>query len=108
MSPDEVKALRKALGCSARDLGAALGVPSETILAWEKGELFPTKAYVDKLVALREKGPSAFPRKNKRDRSPMELLADPEIWALFRKILADPALRAEVMKLAAKVPDPEP
>ncbi len=107
MSPDEVKALRKELGCSARDLGAALDVPTETILAWEKGELFPTKQYVDKLAALRAKGPSAFPKKGQKAKSPMELLADPELWSLFRKILTNAELRKEVLKLAAKVPDPE-
>jgi transcriptional regulator with XRE-family HTH domain len=106
MSPGDVKAIRKALGCSARDLGAALDVPSETILAWERGDLFPTKAHVERLNALREKGPAAFKGKG-RERSPLQLLADPEIWSLFRKLLANRELRAEVLKLAAKVPDPD-
>jgi len=107
MAPEEVKALRKALGCSARDLGAALEVPAETILAWEKGELFPTKQYVEKLEALRAQGPGAVGKRRKADRSPIELLEDPEVWSLFRKLLTNRDLRAEVLKLAAKFPDPE-
>lgn len=106
MSPGEVKAIRKALGCSARDLGAALGVPSETVLAWERGDLFPTKAHVEKLRALEEQGAAAI-RGRGRDTTPLELLADPEIWSLFRKLLSNRELRVEVLKLAAKVPEPD-
>ena len=46
------------------------------MLAWEKGELFPTKQYIDKMEALRAKGPGAIPRKSKGD-NPVKALADP-------------------------------
>jgi DNA-binding XRE family transcriptional regulator len=106
VSPEEVKALRKELGCSSRDLAEAVGVDQKTFLAWEAGSLFPTKKYVDRLSAIREKGPSAVPKRAKRSASPMRVLADPDMWTLVRKVLAHEKLRVEVMKLAASYPDP--
>ena len=45
MTPDELKALRKELSCTAKELAAALGIEQATVLAWEKGDLFPTKQF---------------------------------------------------------------
>ena len=59
MTPDDIKALRKELSCTAKELAQALGIDQATVLAWEKGDLFPTKPFVDKMNALRAKGPSA-------------------------------------------------
>mgnify|MGYP002140346735 CR=1 FL=1 len=56
MTPEEIKALRQELGCTARELSAALGIEQETVLAWEKAELFPTKRLVGKMEELRKLG----------------------------------------------------
>jgi len=105
MTPEDIKALRKDLACTAKELAAALGVEQATVLAWEKAELFPTKAYVDRMNDLRAKGPSAIPKKAKGV-DPMKALADPQVWELLRKIAAHKKLRDEVAKLAEKYPDP--
>ena len=105
MTPDDIKALRKDLACTAKELAAALGTDQATVLAWEKGDLFPTKAYVDKMEGLRAKGPAAIPKKAK-GASPMVVLADPALWELVRKLVANKKLRDEVTKLAAAYPDP--
>ncbi len=106
MTPDELKAARKDLGCTAKELAQALGLEQKTLLAWEKGELFPTKQYIDKIEELRKKGPSAIPKKAK-GKGPMEVLSDPTTWELFRKLLAHKKLRDEALKLAASYTDPE-
>ena len=105
MSPDEIKVLRKELVCTAKELAHALGLEQATVLAWEKGDLFPTKAFVDKMEALRSRGPAAIPKKAK-GADPMKVLADPTLWELIRKIVAHKKLRDEVVKLAAPYADP--
>ena len=105
MSPDEVKQARVTLRCTARELAAALELPSATISAWERGDAFPTKQYVEKIQAFVAEGPSAIPRKAKGE-DPLDALRDPEVWELLRKLLAHPKLRAEVAKIAAKYDDP--
>jgi transcriptional regulator with XRE-family HTH domain len=105
VTPDELKALRKDLACTAKELAVALQLEQSTVLAWEKGELFPTKPFIDKMEALRAKGPGAIPRKSK-GADPMQSLRDPNVWELFRKILAHKKLRDEVTKLAAAYKDP--
>jgi DNA-binding transcriptional regulator YiaG len=105
VTPDELKALRKDLACTAKELAAAIGLEQSTVMAWEKGELFPTKPYIDKMNALRAKGPGAIPKKSKGG-DPMQQLRDPLVWELLRKIAAHKKLRDEVAKLAAGYPDP--
>jgi transcriptional regulator with XRE-family HTH domain len=102
----EVKALRGDLGCTAKELAAVLGLDQATVLAWEKDELFPTKAFVDRMNELRAKGPGAVPRKAKAGADPVAALADPLVWELLRKIAAHKKLRDDVAKLAAAYPDP--
>ena len=53
MTPEEIKALRQELSCTARELAGALDLEQDTVLAWEKGEQFPTKRYVDSMEDLR-------------------------------------------------------
>jgi DNA-binding XRE family transcriptional regulator len=106
MSPDEIKAVRKDLACTAKELALALDLDQATVLAWEKGDLFPTKQYIDKMLALRARGPGSIPRKAKGQTSPMQTMTDPQAWTLFRKLLAHKRLRDEVTKLAEKYPDP--
>lgn len=104
MTSEEIKALRKDLGCSARELAAAVGVDQATVLAWETGERFPTKQWVTRMTALRSQG--------RRDATvasgvdAMKALADPHVWELLRKLAAHPAFRREVAKLAERYRDP--
>ena len=107
LSPEEIKALRTALSCSTRELGDALGVDQKTILEWEAGNLFPTKKYVDRMLALKEKGPGAVPKKARGAAPPpLRVLADPALWELVRKLVAHKKLRDEVIKLASSYADP--
>jgi transcriptional regulator with XRE-family HTH domain len=105
VTPEEIKALRKELACTAKDLAAALDLDQATVLAWEAAELFPTKQYVDKMEAIRAKGPSAIPKKS-RGPSPMAAMTDPKLWEIFRKLAAHKKLRDDVAKMADKYPDP--
>lgn len=105
MTPEEIKAVRKDLSCTAKELALALDLEQATVLAWEKGDLFPTKHYIDKMNALRAKGPGAIPRKAK-GANPVQAMTDPHVWELFRKLLGNKKLRDEVTKLAEKYPDP--
>lgn len=110
MEADQIKALRQELGCTAKELAAALGIEHETVLAWEQGEQFPTKRFVGMMEELRRKGPSAIPKAPKRRRaapaSPMQALADPELWRLVRKLCAHAELRAAAQRLAEAYSDP--
>jgi transcriptional regulator with XRE-family HTH domain len=106
VSPEEIKALRKDLACTAKELAQAIGIEQATVLAWEKGELFPTKQFVDKMSQLRSKGPASIPKKARGD-APMKVLADPSFWEVVRKVAAHKKLRDEVVKLAAAYPDPK-
>ncbi len=104
MTPEEIKQARLSLKCTAKELALALDVEPSTVTAWERGEMFPTKQYVDKIRAFVAGGPSSIPRKAK-GADPMQALADPDVWALIRKLLIHPKLRAEVAKHAAKYDD---
>lgn len=104
MNADEVKQARKVLKCTTKELAAALGVEASLVSAWELGEQFPTKSSVDALRALLAGGPASVPRKAK-GADPVEALHDPDVWALVRKILVHPKLRAEVAKIADKYDD---
>jgi transcriptional regulator with XRE-family HTH domain len=105
MSPEEIKDARAKLKCTAKELAIALELEPATVMAWERGEMFPTKQYVDKIKGFVEKGPTSIPRKAKGG-DPFEGLRDPDMWTLVRKLLAHPKLRAEVQKLADKYDDP--
>ncbi|MEO7109655.1 MAG: helix-turn-helix transcriptional regulator [Polyangiaceae bacterium] len=105
MTPDELKTLRKELSCTAKELAGALGIEQSTVLAWEKGELFPTKAFVDKMAMLRLKGASSIPKKSKGG-DPIKTLTDPEFWRLVRKLAAHKKLRDEATKLSESYADP--
>jgi len=107
VTPEDIRALRKELSCTAKELAAALGIGQATVLAWESAELFPTKAFIDRMEALRAKGPAAIPRKTRgAPADPMKTLCDPLVWELLRKIAAHKKLRDEVARLAQPYPDP--
>jgi transcriptional regulator with XRE-family HTH domain len=106
VTPDDIKLLRKDLSCTAKELAAALGTTQAIVLAWEKAELFPTKAHVDRMNDLRAKGPASIPRKAKAGQGAIKALGDPQVWELLRKIAAHKKLRDDVVKLAERYPDP--
>jgi transcriptional regulator with XRE-family HTH domain len=106
VTPDDIKALRKELSCTAKELAATIGVDQATVLAWEKADSFPTKAYVARMGEIRAKGPAGIVRKAKAGADPVKALADPQVWELLRKIAAHKKLRDEVAKLAETYPDP--
>jgi transcriptional regulator with XRE-family HTH domain len=106
VTPEQIKDLRKELSCTAKELAGALALEQATVLAWEKGDLFPTKQYIDRMEALRAKGGGAIPKKAKGNVEPMKALRDPAVWELLRKIAAHKRLRDEVQKLAASYADP--
>lgn len=103
MSPEEIRALRRELSMTQRDLAEALDAEVELVRAWEKDEAFPTKAAVEAMAKLRANPPRRAP---KRSPSVWQLLADPGFMSLVRKLLHHPKLRAEVERLAAAHPDP--
>jgi DNA-binding transcriptional regulator YiaG len=107
VTADDIKALRAGLQCSTRELAEAVGVDQKTVIAWESAQLFPTKKFVDRMAALREKGPTAIPKKARGNApSPARMLADPGFWQLVRKLIAHKKLRDEVTRLANDYPDP--
>lgn len=109
MSPAEIQKLRKDLSCTARELATTLGVDPKEVAGWETGELFPTKRYVEAMSGLRERGPSAITRAP-RGKAPAKTgsarLADPTLWLVVRKLLENPTLFEQVLKLSEKYPDP--
>lgn len=107
MQADDVKALRKELACTARELAETLKLEQRDVMAWEKGDTFPTKAKVVEMEALRAKGPTAIVRKSKGGSDdPFKLLADDKLWLLIRKLMAHKKLREAVLKLADGYDDP--
>lgn len=105
---DDLKKLREELKCSTRELAAALDLDQKTVLAWETGETFPTKRHVTMMEALRKKGPDAIVRapRGKAKKTGLQLLDEPRLWEVVRKLLEHPELFAQVAKLAEKYSDP--
>ncbi len=109
MKPEEIIALRKALRCTPHELGEALGLDAKTVMAWEQEQLFPTKRYVERMKALLEAGPGSVPRRRrgtKKARSPFEVLAEPRLWSVVRKLVAHPELLDQVEQLAERYDEP--
>lgn len=103
MTPEDIKQLRKELGCTARDLATTLGIEQKEVLSWEAGELFPTKKLVDQLKALRDKGPSAIVKSARgKAAAPTDRLGDPAFWSIVKKLALHPAFYEQVAKLAAQ------
>ena len=103
MRPEEIKALRAELGCSIGELAQAVGVEPRMLLAWEAGDLFPTKRHVGKLEAARKAGPGAL-RTQKAVPAPtgIDVLEDPRLWAVVKRLVTDPKFLDEVEKLAKR------
>lgn len=106
MTSDDIKLLRKELGCTARELATSLGIEQKEVLAWEAGERFPTKRFVEQMKALREKGPGAVPKAAKgKAPAASERVSDPAFWTIVRKLLLHPALYDQVSKLSQQFED---
>jgi transcriptional regulator with XRE-family HTH domain len=106
VSPEELKALRAELKCTAKELARTLGLEQATVMAWERGELFPTKAIIGEMNALRARGPGAVVRASKKKDEPLRVLADDDFQRLLRKLLAHEPLRKAATKLAEGYADP--
>lgn len=104
MTPDEIKALRRTVGVSQKELAAALHVEVGLVRDWEKSERFPTRSHCDAMASL-QSGPKSRGG-TESDRSPIELLGDPGFFLLVRKLLAHAPLRMAVETLAAAYDDP--
>lgn len=108
MTPEDIKQFRKELGCTARDLATTLGLEQKDVLAWEAGELFPTKRHVDAMQALKAKGPSAVLKTTKgKAVAPADRLSDPAFWAIVKKLALHPSFYDQVSKLAGQYGDPK-
>lgn len=110
MSPEDVQRLREMLSCSVGDLATAVGVEVKTVLAWESGDLFPTKRHAVRLEALQKAGPGAIPRKSrgKGAVTGIALLGEPRLWTIVRKLTAHPQFFREVEQLGERYDDPTP
>lgn len=108
MLPEDIKQLRETLGCTARELAETLKIEQKTVLAWEDGELFPTKRHVSMMERLAKQGPKGIVRKprGKKRAKDMARLADPKLWEVVRKLIAYPDLFNRVVDIAADLPDP--
>jgi transcriptional regulator with XRE-family HTH domain len=108
VTPEDIKQLRKELNCTARELATALELDQKEVLAWEAGEIFPTKRHVTIMEGLRKKGPTAIVRtpKGKTKKVGVQRLDDPRLWEVVRKLLEHPALFDQVAKLADGYSDP--
>lgn len=95
--------MRQELTLTQRTLADALKLDVALVRRWETGEEFPTKGYCAAMEGLRKNPPPKVPKKGA---TPMQVLADPKFFALVRKLIAHPKLRAEVDKLSAEYPDP--
>lgn len=108
MTPDEIKALRQELKCTARELAAALDLDQKDVLAWEAGDLFPTKRFVTQMEKLRRAGPDALPRtqRGKAKKVGLQRLDDPKLWEIVKKMCQHPALFEQVAKLSERFDEP--
>jgi putative zinc finger/helix-turn-helix YgiT family protein len=59
ISPRRIRALREELGVTQDFFEKAIGLPRKTVVRWETGKVFPSKA-VDALLRLIERDRSAF------------------------------------------------
>jgi transcriptional regulator with XRE-family HTH domain len=100
----QVQTLRVRIGLSTLQLAQQLGVSQQLILDWESATRFPTLRHVRALARLEALGarPDAAPAQ--RLNTPR---LDAEFAELLRKLLAHPALYAEVIRLAQNFNDPD-
>lgn len=89
---------------SPRKLADELGTDSSTVLAWERGELFPTRKACRQMEALRSRVPSV-PASAPSSDPDLAPLADPRVWAVVRKLCRHDAFRQRVFELASSYDD---
>jgi DNA-binding transcriptional regulator YiaG len=103
---DDVKALRKELRLSIQALATSLKVEARTILAWEAGDLFPTKKHASAMLALvaqrkADERPSPSSNSESNDDA-LSQLKNPELWDLVARLATDPEFFATVQRLAKR------
>ena len=112
MTGAEVIALRKALRCTQKDLALRLDVEVSIVQGWENGALFPTLRHVKMLegMGIHHGGTEARRQRSEDGKTGTEewarALGDAEFMAALRKALANPELRAKIVKIAARFKDP--
>jgi len=109
MSPEDIKALRKGLRCTAKELALELQIDPNLVRDWEQGERFPTKRDVERMRALGEAGATLARNQRKSQPGapgPYSLLADEKLWCVVRKLLAHPEFMQRVHSLAEEYDDP--
>jgi transcriptional regulator with XRE-family HTH domain len=101
MSPDEIKALRRRLGMTARALAEALRVDVDLVTDWERAVRFPTRRHVSAMSQLQLS--PALPAQDQPNALPA-VLQEPRLWALVGKLAANPELAQAVYELADRYP----
>ena len=109
MSPDEVRQARRRLRLTARALGEVLGVDGKTVMAWERGDAFPTKRYCDAIARTEREATAKQPKEREPAPSSASLAAlqQPRLWALVAKLCAHPELLDAAEELAEDYELPE-
>lgn len=105
MTAAEVIALRKALKCTQKDLAARLKVEVGVVQGWEAGTLFPTLKYVKKLAGINNmhhRGTESTEEDTENENRAKKEDSNAEFLEALRKALANPELRAEIIRLAAR------
>jgi transcriptional regulator with XRE-family HTH domain len=110
MDARQIQTLRARIGLTTLKLAEQLGVPQQLVLDWESAARFPTLRHVQALVQLEAAAvaPQAdVPAVGAAAESLRAPRIDAEFAELLRKLLAHPALYAEVTRLAQNFSDPE-
>ncbi len=108
MEADDIRALRKRLRISMKQLADHLGIESSEVTAWEMGARYPTKKHVDGMKEL-EASPPPTPSPASSTEEPdlfAGFLSDPRLAPAVRKLLAHPDLQEEFLRLAERWEDP--
>jgi transcriptional regulator with XRE-family HTH domain len=102
MEAEDIRALRKRLKLSMKDLADHLDVEVSVVSAWESGTLYATKKHVDLMKALSDHPPEPKTKLGLYE----GFLSDPRLLVALRKLLANDEMQEELMKLADRYPDP--
>jgi len=102
MEGEDIRALRKRLGLSMKDLADHLGTEVGVVSAWESGTRYATKQHVDMMRALDASPPAPRPARGLFD----GFLSDAKFAPAVRKLLAHEEMQAEFLKLAERYEDP--
>ena len=102
MEAEDIRALRKRLKFSMKDLADHLGTEVSVVSAWESGTLYATKKHVEMMKGLEGSPPAPRPKRGLHD----GFLSDPRLGPAIRKLLAHEDLQTEFLRLAEMFDDP--